>query len=136
MKKIKLFIDPILYCMEDNSVFAGSHYIDLFEGEIISPDVDDISHEDVENEDRYFYIEPITSHEGYEIMQDFAALEESDEIRSRMFDALERKKPFLNFKNALADYQDIEKKFYEYKDNRLKEILKDRLAECGYELEK
>ena len=136
MKKIKLFIDPILYYMEDSSVFAGSHYIDLFEGEVISPDVDDISHEDVENEDRYFYIEPITSHEGYEIMQDFAALEESDEIRSRMFDVLERKKPFLNFKNAIADYPDVEKKFYEYKDNRLKEILKDRLAECGYELEK
>jgi hypothetical protein len=136
MKKIKLFIDPILYYMEDSSVFAGSHYIDLFEGEVISPDVDDISHEDVENKDRYFYIEPITSHEGYEIMQDFAALEESDEIRSRMFDVLERKKPFLNFKNAIADYPDIEKKFYEYKDNRLKEILKNRLAECGYELEK
>ena len=80
MKKIKLFIDPVLYYMEDSSVFAGSHYIDLFEGEVISPDVDDISHEDVKNEDRYFYIEPITSHEGYEIMQDFAALEESDEI--------------------------------------------------------
>ena len=90
----------------------------------------------MENEDRYFYIEPITSHEGYEIMQDFAALEESDEIRSSMFDVLERKKPFLNFKNAIADYPDIEKKFYEYKDNRLNEILKDRLAECGYELEK
>jgi len=135
MKKIKLFIDPILYYMEDNSVFADSHYIDLFEGEVTSPDVGDISREDVENEDRYFYIEPITSHEGYEIMQDFAVSEESDEIRGCMFDALERKKPFLNFKNALADYPDIEKKFYEYKDNRLKEILKDRLAECGYELE-
>jgi hypothetical protein len=136
MKKIKLFIDPILYCMEDSSVFAGAHYIDLIKGEVISPDVGDISREDVENEDRYFYIEPITSHEGYEIMQDFAVLEESDEIRGHMFDALERKKPFLNFKNALADYPDIEKKFYEYKNNRLKEILKDRLAECGYELEK
>ncbi|MCD4762902.1 MAG: UPF0158 family protein [Desulfobacterales bacterium] len=135
MKKIKLFIDPILYYMEDSSMFAGSHYIDLFKGEVISPDVDDISHEDVENEDRYFYIEPITSHEGYEIMQNFVALEESDEIRSRMFDVLEQKKPFLNFKNAIADYPDIQKKFYEYKDNRLKEILKDRLAECGYALE-
>jgi hypothetical protein len=52
-----------------------------------------------------------------------------------MFDALERKKPFFNFKNTLADYPDIQKKFFEYKDNRLKEILKDRLAEHGYELE-
>ena len=137
MKKIEIFLDPILYYMEDSSGFASSCYIDLVKGKVVLPDIDeDISDEDAENEDRYFYIEPITSHEGYEIMQDFAVLEESDEIRSRMFDVLERKKPFLNFKNALADYPDIEKKFYEYKDNRLREILKDRLAECGYELEK
>jgi len=136
MKKIKLFLDPILYHMEDNSGFASAHYIDLFEGEVVSPDVsDDIGEEDVENDDRYCHIEPITSEEGYEIMQDFAAAEESDEIRNHLFDALERKKPFLNFKEALTDYPDTEKTFYEYKNNRLKEILKKRLAECGYELE-
>ena len=136
MKKIKLFLDPILYYMEDSSGFASSHYIDLFKGKVVSPDVDDdISYEDVENEDRYFSIEPITSHEGYEIMQDFAASVESDEIRGHLFDVLERKKPFRNFKDTLADYPDIEKDFYEYKDNRLKEILRDQLAQCGYELE-
>lgn len=136
MKKIKLFIDPILYYMEDSSGFASTHYIDLFKGDVVSPDVDDdISYEDVENEDRYFYIEPITSHEGYEIMQDFAASVESDEIRGHLFDVLERKKPFRNFKDTLVDYPDIEKSFYEYKDNRLKEMLRDQLAERGYELE-
>ena len=137
MKKIKLFIDPILYYMEDSSGFASSHYIDLFKGEVVSPDVDedDINYEDVENEDRYCPIEPITSHKGYEIMQDFAASVESDEIRGLLFDVLERKKPFRNFKDTLVDYPDIEKNFYEYRDNRLKEILRDQLAECGYELE-
>jgi len=136
MKKIKLFLDPILYYMEDSSGYASSCYIDLLKGEIVLPDVDeDVSDEDAENEDRYFFIEPIPSHEGYEIMQDFAASVESDEIRDQMFDALERKKPFFNFKSTLADYPDIQKKFFEYKDNRLKEILRDRLAEYGYELE-
>ena len=136
MEKIKLFLDPILYYMEDSSGFASSCYIDLLKGEIVLPDVDeDVSDEDAENEDRYFFIEPIPSHEGYEIMQDFAASVESDEIRDQMFDALERKKPFFNFKSTLADYPDIQKKFFEYKDNRLKEILRDRLAEYGYELE-
>ena len=136
MKKIKLFLDPILYYMEDSSGFASSHYIDLFKGEVVTPDLDDdINDEDVEDEDRYLYIAPIASHEGYEMMQDFAASLESDEIRGLLFDALERKKPFRNFKDTLADYPDIEKKFYEYKDNRLKEILRGQLAECGYELE-
>ena len=68
-------------------------------------------------------------------MQDFAASVESDEIRVRLFDVLEGKKPFRNFKDTLVDYPDIEKNFYEYRDNRLKEILRDQLAECGYELE-
>jgi len=122
--------------MEDSSGYASSCYIDLLKGEVVLPDVDeDVSDEDTENEDRYFYIEPIPSHEGYEIMQDFAASVESDEIRDQMFDALERKKPFFNFKSTLADYPDIQKNFFEYKDIRLKEILKDRLAEHGYELE-
>ena len=136
MKKIKLFLDPVLYCMEDTSGFANSYYIDLLKGEVVSPETEDgISHEDVENEDKYFPIEPITSDEGYDIMQDFAASQESDEIKAHLIDALERKKPFRNFKQALADYPDVEKKFYAYKGNRLKKTLKARLAERGYELE-
>jgi len=99
MKKIEIFLDPILYYMEDSSGFASSCYIDLLNGEVVLPDIDeDISDEDAENEDRYFYVEPIASHESYEIMQDFAASVESDEIRNQMFDALERKKPFLTSK--------------------------------------
>jgi hypothetical protein len=136
MKKIRLFLDPVLYYMEDRSGFANSHYIDLIKGDVVSPDIDDdISYEDVENEERYFYIEPITSDEGYEIMQDFAASLEPDEIRDHLIDALERKKPFRNFKDAITEYPDIESKFYEYKDNRLKDILRNQLAEYGYELE-
>ena len=136
MKKIKLFLDPILYFMEDSSGFASSHYIDLTSGEIVSPDMDDnVSYEDVEKEERYFGIEPVTSHEVYEIMQAFAESEESDEIRGHLYDALDRKKPFMNFKDTLAEHPDTEKRFYEYKNSRLKEILRDRLEEYGYEIE-
>jgi len=136
MKKINLFLDPILYYMEDSSGFASSHYIDLTSGEIVSPDIDDdVTDEDVEQEDRYFRIEPVTSHEVYEIMQAFAESEESDEIRFHLYDALDGKKPFMNFKDALAEYPDTEKNFYDYKNDSLKEILRNRLEECGYEIE-
>lgn len=136
MKKIKLFLDPILYFMEDNSGFASLHYLDLSKGEVVSPDIDDtISHEDVEHDDRYFPLAPITSDEGYEIMQDFAASEQSDEIRGYLINALEGKKPFRNFKDTLAEYPDVQKRFYEYKGNRLKGILRKHLAEFGYTLE-
>lgn len=136
MKKIKLFLDPVLYYLEDSSGFASPHYIDLSNGDIVAPDFDDdIGFGDVKDEDRYFHIEPIASQESYEIMQDFSAEEESDEVRGHLFDALERKKPFRNFKNVIADYPVIQKRFYEYKDSRLKEILRNRLKERGYELE-
>ena len=136
MKKIKLLLDPILYFMEDSSAFASGHYLDLLKGVVVSPDLDDaIRYEDVGDDDRYFPIAPITSDEGYDIMQDFAALEQSDEIRGHLITALEGKKPFRSFKDALAAYPDVEKSFYEYKGNRLKEILRRQLAEYGYALE-
>ena len=136
MKKIKIFLDPVLYIMEDTSVFSGYHYVDLTNGEIISPDSDDaVNNEDLEDSERYFPIEPITSHDSFEIMQNFAEELDSDEIRDYLFDALSKKKPFRKFKDALIDYPDIEKNFYEYKDNILKEIFKNRLFEYGYELD-
>lgn len=136
MKKIRLVLDSILYYMEDASAFANPHYIDLVEGEVVSPDLDDdTAREDVENEERYFCIEPITSNEGYEIMQDFVASVESDEIRDHLIDAIEQKKPFRNFKDTITEYPDIESRFHKYKDNRLKDILRNQLAEHGYELE-
>ena len=136
MKKITLFLDPVLYYLEDSSGFASPHYIDLHNGDVVAPELEDaIGFEDVEGGNRYFRIEPITSHESYEIMQDFAAAQESDEVRGNLFDALERKKPFRNFKNTLADYPGVQEKFYKYKDARLTEILRIRLEERGYELE-
>ena len=136
MKKIKMNMDPILYLMEDASDFASTYYIDLETGDVVSPDVDDhIGFDIYKQNDRYFFLEPITSHDGYEIMQDFASALESDEIRDLLYDALEKKKPFRNFKNILADFAEIEKRFYEYKGNRLKVILKNRLEAIGYELE-
>lgn len=136
MKKIKMYLDPILYLMEDASEFASRYYIDLEKGDVISPDIDDdIRFDLVEQDARYFYLEPLTSHQGYDIMQDFASSQASEDIRDLLYDALEKKKPFRNFKNTLADFTDIEKQFYEYKNSRLKEILKKRLEEIGYALE-
>lgn len=136
MKKIKLFLDPILFYMEDTSGFAVTHYIDLTTGEVVSPDLDDdISDEDVKDGKRYFFISPIGSHEGYGIMKDFVGTIESEEIQNRLYEALERRKPFRSFKNAVSEYPDMDKLFYEYKGNRLINMLKERLAGIGYEVE-
>lgn len=136
MKSIKLFLDPILYYMEDSSEFANAYYIDLTKEKIISPEFDQrFRQEDLQVKNRFFRIEPITSKEGYEIMQDFASSLESEETKNALFEILEQKKPFWNFRKALRDNKRMEKRFREFKDNVLKEILKKRLAEIGYELE-
>jgi hypothetical protein len=68
-------------------------------------------------------------------MEDFVGTIELEEIRDRLSEVLDRPKPFRNFKEALYDYPEIQKGFYEYKENRLKEILKEQLSEIGYEIE-
>lgn len=136
MKRIKLFLDPILYYMEDSSEFANAYYIDLTKEKIVSPELDEnFRQADLQIKKRFFRIEPITSSEGYEIMQDFASTLESEETKNALFEVLEQKKPFWNFRKALKDDKMMEKRFREFKDSVLKEILKKRLAEIGYELE-
>lgn len=68
-------------------------------------------------------------------MHDFVGTIEADEIRERLYRVLDGPKPFRNFKDALYEYPEIETRFYEYKEERLKENLKEQLARAGYELE-
>jgi hypothetical protein len=135
MKKIKPPIDTVLIIMEDQSEFGGSHYIDLETGEIVSPEMEDhINYDDVQDEDRFFYIATMNSHEAYEIMRDFVLEIPSDETRKKMKDVLDRPGPFNNFRDALQQDPELRERFYQFKEDRLTNLLRRRLQEIGYEL--
>lgn len=135
MKKIMLTLDPILYYMEDSSEFAKEYFIDLIEQAVVSPDKSEsVRREDLKDKERFLRITPLTSSEQYEIMQDFASTRESEAFKALLYGALEQKKPFWNFRNALKSEQGMENAFRMFKNGVLREILKKRLADIDYDL--
>jgi len=72
-----------------------------------------------ENPDRYIYIEPLDSHQGFRNMERYVESLPNGECRRNLIRTLQGRKPFANFKNALYDFSDEQKGWYEYNDQWL-----------------
>jgi hypothetical protein len=70
--------------------------------------------------DKVITIHPPDSDESFEIMEDFAEYKATGRLQQQLFDALNRKKPFRNFKN-LIDNSDSRQDWFDYKQLRLEE---------------
>lgn len=90
-----------------------SHYLDDF-GEFYEEDLNEID----KNFDLYFMIEPPNSNESYDIMKEFVDLVDNDTLRNELIMALNKRKPFANFKH-IVDNSDIREKWFEFKNQEL-----------------
>lgn len=79
--------------------------------------------------DNYLRFEPMGSRESFLIMTDFVEELPAGKERYRLADALERPKPFQQFKNRLHDYPTLLEQWYAYKLQRYIAYVK-RIAEA------
>ena len=70
---------------------------------------------------RYLPIESLASHDGFRIMEGFAASLEHGRERDALFHALDRRRPFRSFKDALAAFPDVREAWFRYQEGRLRE---------------
>lgn len=63
-------------------------------------------------------IEPPDSHESFKIMEHFAQSLTDENIQSRLFDALNRKRPFANFKN-IVENSEFRQSWFNFKHEQL-----------------
>jgi uncharacterized protein UPF0158 len=106
-----------------------SWYLDRQTGEVIrlgeygDLDEDDELREriDEDEEDRFLSIPSLSSHEGFRIMEDFAASQSDGRVREALFDALDRRRPFRSFKDALNGLGEVRDQWFRYQENRLRE---------------
>jgi hypothetical protein len=90
---------------------------------------------DDDGEDRrYLPIESLSSHEGFRIMEDFAASLEG-RVRAALFDALDRRRPFRSFKDALMGFPDVRERWFAYHEEQLREHALDWLRIEGIDAE-
>lgn len=137
MAKIKILDSELLDLFGDHNEF-GSGYIDRQTGEILMvfEDYDEPEQEEIidklnEDPDRYLMVEPISSREGFRIMEEFVESLPEGGDRYLLTKALSWKKPFSNFKNALADMGTLRKQWFAFQDKELR-----RLAAAWLEREK
>lgn len=81
-----------------------------------------------ENPEAYLQIRPWTSHQAFDIMADFADQlpKEYRPLKIRLMEALERQKPFRNFKN-IVEGSKLREDWFAFRHEQEKELIKKEL---------
>jgi hypothetical protein len=96
---------------------------------------EDVLNELDENWDKYFEIERMESYESFKIMADFAENVDNRELRDRLINALNKRHPFQNFKWVVDNSGLYRQKWFDFKNQRLIEWVKDQLEILDFEKE-
>lgn len=75
----------------------------------------------------YAVIEKMPSRLSFGMMEDFAASIENEEIRDRLFYALNRNKPFRNFRNEVDYREDIRQRWFAFKQGVYEDYVRQEL---------
>jgi len=104
--------------------------IDQFDYKPESEDEDfDPADPDFEIEDdNYVQLDPIPSHDSYEIMKDFARSIDDEPFKNKLFDALEKHKPFRHFKWLVEGSDKHQAAWNDFQDNAQLKYVQDEIA--------
>jgi hypothetical protein len=86
-----------------------------------------------DEEGRYVDIPRRPSYEGYNLMVEFANTVKSRGLREKLDIALDGKGAFRRFKNVLKNHPDEEKRWFAFKDERMRQDVRDWLHSIGIE---
>jgi hypothetical protein len=74
----------------------------------------------------YYEIEPIESHNSFKIMEDFIeTLDDSNSLKEKLYNALNKNRPFRNFKNVIDFSGEFRQKWFDFKHNWLMEWVRN-----------
>jgi hypothetical protein len=126
-RTLKIDLDELYDAME-NSSYEVEYYLDLKTGEIlfVSEGMDDEETGKLKNQieeelDRYELIPKAESYEGYRDMQAFIATVEDDHLSELLEVAINGKGAFRRFKDVLLNYPEERERWFQFKDDRMKE---------------
>lgn len=77
-----------------------------------------------DNLEKYIKIEKWSTHEAFRFMVDFVQEVDNPKIKERLTEALNRGKPFRNFRRVVDNQGDIDQQWFEYRDKRQREWVR------------
>ena len=96
-------------------------------------DAEEAKYEEIEL--NWHELVPMDSRESFEVMQDFAQQVGDRRVQERLLRALERKRPFANFKDEVDDAGPYRKKWFEFKAQRTQVWVREQLTTWGFTVE-
>jgi hypothetical protein len=94
-------------------------------------DIDEIE----ENYSDYFVIEKMNSTEAYKIMEGFTESLEDNPLYNKLINALNRRKPFQNFKWIIDNSGEYRQKWFDYKSKYYISWVKEKIEDYNRFLE-
>ena len=82
-----------------------------------------------QNSEDYFEFTKLNSNESYQIMTDFSESVDNYELQDKLIRALNKPKPFRNFKRLIDSSGEYRELWFEFKQKRYIEYLKQQM-EC------
>jgi hypothetical protein len=142
MKDIKMLIKDIAGSIEMNghTSYLNKETLDV----VMLPDelqmaygdrdmFQDLIDELEANPDKYIEIQAVSSREGFELMEAFAGKLKDRNKQTKLFNSLNRPKPFRQFRYALED-NDLLEQWYSFKDAYYEQLAKEWLSKNSIDL--
>ena len=137
MRCDRVGVESLLMALEDHDP-GHSYFLELSTGEVLmimdDMDLEEELYEKMEvNPEDYAEIEPIPSHEAFQIMANYVETLKDDRVAKSLSKALSHRHPFRSFKDVLLDHPEIREKWFQYHDARLMQLAQEWLEENGIE---
>ena len=114
--------------------------IEVYPHELSNPGFDEEFWEDVmekvsENRDDYIEFEPMSSRESFRVMENFISKIDDIRIHNKFIDAISRKRPFANFKDALDYYPELREQWLVFKNQAYIDYVKEQIDAANFDEE-
>jgi hypothetical protein len=124
--------DFILALTSNAENWDEAWFLDKETGELwLNNDGIDEVPDDLEDNPRYLLIEAIASHNAFQIMEDFVDELGDSPVAEALQAALNGRKPFRRFKDALLDYPELRDHWFAFEETRLNRLAQAWCEEQG-----
>jgi len=142
LRKLTIDFNELLFAMEDTDNGLDEpveYYLDTETGDIL------LMHEDLDDAEevreliesglgeRFRLIEPLESRDRFRIMENFVLSLPESRLKTRLSDALSRKKPFRHFRDIVHEDLAVRDQWFTFQNQALAQHARDLLASLGIE---
>jgi len=141
MRKVKINLSELMDAF-DNCRIGYEFYLNLETGELLHIAEEFMDTEEIEKiyerldsePEKYLIIPTDSSRKGYQDMVAFTESLEDENLREKLWIALDGRGAFRRFRNILLNYPDVREEWFKFKDKRLEERVRQWLEENEIEL--